>query len=178
MAELRPDLKFASVDISGQPEHTPRNTDFARADLETDRLPWPDRSFDSITCMHVIEHLRSADNLWREVARLLKPGGRVYMETPGPESVATPSPPDALRGKVTLNFYDDPTHIAPVPVAALVQGARSQDLVVVRTGRSRNWLFVAAYPVLALLGHTRKRYVAKLHWTGWSAYLVAERPLR
>lgn len=178
MAELRPDLVFASVDIAGRPQHTPPNIDFARADLETDRLPWPDRSFDSITCMHVVEHLRSADNLWRETARLLKPGGRIYVETPAPESVNAPSPPESLRGKVTLNFYDDSTHVAPVPIAALAEDARAQALVVRRAGRSRNWLFVASYPFLVLLGQSRKRYVAKLHWTGWSAYLVAERPLR
>jgi SAM-dependent methyltransferase len=178
MAELRPDLKFASVDIAGRPRRTPSNTDFARVDLEGDSLPWPDGSFDAITCMHVVEHLRSTTNLWREIARLLKPGGRVYIETPGPESIDTPSPPPELRGKITLNFYDDPTHVAPVAVATLERDARGNALTVVRTGRSRNWLFAAAYPVLSALGHTRKRYVAKLHWTGWSAYLVAERPLR
>jgi hypothetical protein len=128
--------------------------------------------------MHVVEHLRGANNLWNEIGRLLKPGGRVYIETPGQESVNTASPPDTLRGKVTVNFYDDPTHIAPVPIASLEQAAQSRGLIVKRTGRSRNWLFAAAYPVLVLLGQSRKRYVAKLHWIGWSVYLVAERPLR
>ncbi|HJQ10202.1 MAG TPA: class I SAM-dependent methyltransferase [Gemmatimonadaceae bacterium] len=178
MAELRPDLKFASVDIAGRPRHTPGTIDFAQADLEHDSLPWPDGSFDAITCMHVVEHLRSATNMWREIARLLKPGGRVYIETPGPESIDAPSPPPRLRGKITLNFYDDPTHVAPVPIASMETDARGNGLAVLRTGRSRNWLFVAAYPLLCALGQSRKRYVAKLHWTGWSAYLVAERPLR
>jgi SAM-dependent methyltransferase len=176
MSELRSDLKFASVDIAGRPAKTPPNTSFAQANLESDRLPWPDGSFDAITCMHVVEHLHTMTNLWNEVARLLRPGGRVYVETPGLESLTTPSPPESLRGKITLNFYDDPTHIDPVPVAILVSAARDAGLIPTRTGRSRNWLFTAAYPVLAILSRSRKRYVAKLHWLGWSVYLIAEKP--
>lgn len=177
MSELRPDLHFASVDLGAPPARMPPETRFARANLESDSLPWPDGSFDAITCMHVVEHLRTMANLWREIGRLLKPGGRVYIETPGLQSVTTPSPPASLRGKITLNFYDDPTHIQPVSIVSLVGAAREAGLVVNRTGRSRNWLFAAAYPVLSLLPPTRKRYVAKLHWVGWSAYLIAEKPV-
>jgi SAM-dependent methyltransferase len=176
MSELRPDLRFGSVDIAGRPPRTPKDTSFAQADLQSDSLPWPDGSFDAITCMHVVEHLRTLTNLWSEIARLLKRGGRVYIETPGLQSIATPSPPESLRGKITLNFYDDPTHIAPVSIASLVSAARDAGLTVKRTGKSRNWLFAAAYPFLAIIPATRKRYVAKLHWLGWSVYLVAEKP--
>jgi 2-polyprenyl-3-methyl-5-hydroxy-6-metoxy-1,4-benzoquinol methylase len=176
MYELRPDLKFASVDIAARPARTPPDTSFAQANLESDRLPWSDRSFDSITCMHVVEHLRAMTTLWGEIARLLKPGGRVYMETPGLESVNTPGPPASLRGQITLNFYDDPTHIHPVPLTAMMTEARDAGLIVTRTGRSRNWLFAAAYPVLSILSRSRKRYVAKLHWLGWSVYLIAQKP--
>ena len=176
MAELRPNLTFASVDIAGRPTRTPPNTSFAKANLESDKLPWPDGSFDAITCMHVVEHLQTMTKLWSEMARLLKPGGRVYIETPGPPSVTTPSPPESLRGKITLNFYDDPTHIQPVPVASLVSAAKNVGLAATHAGRSRNWLFAGAYPLLAILPLTRRRYVAKLHWLGWSAYLIAEKP--
>lgn len=178
MAELRPDLSFASVDIAGRPPHFPSNAAFACADLETDTLPWPAGSFDAITCMHVVEHLQTMTNLWNEIARLLKPGGNVYVETPGPESVDTPSPPESLRGKITVNFYDDPTHIQPVTVTSLVAGATEVGLVAARSGRSRNLLFAAAYPALAILPANRRRYVAKLHWLGWSAYLIAQQPAR
>jgi len=176
MWELRPDLEFYSVDIAGRPARTPPGTFFAQANLESDRLPWPDGLFDSITCMHVVEHLQTMSNLWREIARLLKPQGRVYIETPGLASLETPSAPDALRGNVTLNFFDDPTHVQPVPVSALSQAARDVGLSARESGRSRNWIFAAAYPLLSLFGSTRKKYVAKLHWVGWSVYLIAQKP--
>jgi SAM-dependent methyltransferase len=177
MWELRPDLSFFSVDIAGPPARMPPNASFALADLESQKLPWADRSFDSITCMHLIEHLRTSTNLWREAARLLKPAGRIYLETPGVESLKTTSAPPPFKGRVTLNFFDDPTHIDPVPIDALARAARDAGLRVTKTGRSRNWIFVLAYPLLLLLPVTRQRYVARLHWLGWSVYLIAEKPL-
>src|SRR5258705_9695809 len=63
MWELRPDLHYFAVDICDRPTRTPPNTTFARVDLETQSLPWPDQFFDSITCMHLIEHLRTTTNL-------------------------------------------------------------------------------------------------------------------
>lgn len=176
MSELRPDLRYASVDIAGRPPRTPPNTEFARANLESDSLPWPDASFDAITCMHVVEHLRTMQNLWREVARLLKPGGRVYIETPGVESLTAPRLPASKRGGITLNFYDDPTHVDPVPVPSLAAAATEVGLAIEKTGRSRNWLFAAAYPLLWLRPATRTRNVARLHWLGWSVYLIARKP--
>ena len=175
MWELRPDLQFASVDIAGRPPRMPRDTSFAQANLESDVLPWTDGSFDAITCMHVVEHLRTMTNLWREIARLLKPGGRVYIETPGVESLTIPKVPPSLRGGITMNFYDDPTHVEPVPMSSLADAAAQVGLRVERTGRSRNWLFAAMYPLLSIRPTTRHRNVAKLHWLGWSAYLIARK---
>ncbi len=177
MWELRPDLHFFAVDIADRPTRTPPSTTFARVDLEREPLPWPDGFFDSITCMHLIEHLKTTTNLWREMARVLKPGGRAYVETPGEESVTTKSAPGELRGKVTLNFFDDRTHLLPVPIQTMAESARKNGLESARTGRSRNWIFAASYPFFLLLPRRRNRYVAKLHWLGWSAYLIAQKRL-
>jgi SAM-dependent methyltransferase len=177
MWELRPDLHFFAVDIAPRPARIPPSAGFAQVDLESQPLPWPDGFFDSVTCMHLIEHLKTTENLWREIARVLKPGGRAYIETPGPESVHTPSAPGKLRGQVTMNFFDDATHILPVPTEMMEKAARECELEVAKVGRSRNWIFAASYPFFALLPARRTRYVAKLHWLGWSAYLIAQKPL-
>jgi SAM-dependent methyltransferase len=177
-AELRPDLQYAAVDLK-KPVSLPSGTDFAVVNLEQQAFPWPASHFDSISCMHLIEHLRDSRNLWSECARVLKDGGRIYMETPGPLSLTARTVTGAAAGSVTMNFYDDPTHTELVPVAAMQQSAEAAGLRVTASGKSRNLLFVLAYPLLALLRpNTRQRYVAKLHWMGWSHYLVAERPVR
>jgi SAM-dependent methyltransferase len=177
MAELRPDLRWFAVDAAGRPECYPRGCQFHRADLERDRLPWPDKSMDAITCLHLVEHLNDVSLLLAEIARLLKPGGRFYLETPHPRSLTLSSPRGRAAGTFTLNFYDDPTHLRPVPIGALAREARRAGLEVVEAGTSRNWLFAAAWLVFLFLPPSRKKYTARIHWLGWSAYLIARRPL-
>jgi SAM-dependent methyltransferase len=45
-------------------------------------VPWPDRSFDTILCSHVIEHVPDDEHLVGEFARALKPGGRAHLLVP------------------------------------------------------------------------------------------------
>jgi SAM-dependent methyltransferase len=126
--------------------------------------------------MHVVEHLKEPSRLIREAARVLKPGGRLYIETPHPKSVNLKS----ARGKgtehVTVNFFDDETHIRPLPHSELESACRDAGLSKVKSGTSRNLLFAAAFPLICLLRpRTRTRYVAQLHFTGWSIYTEAMR---
>ncbi len=175
MAELRPDLRFFAADREGTPEKYPPGCQFQRADLERDRLPWGTGSMDSITCMHLVEHLRDMTLLLQEAARLLKAGGRIYFETPHPKSLTLASPRGRAAGTFTLNFYDDPTHVQVVTMDALARQAQSIGLEVVASGISRNWLFAAAYPLLRFFPPSRRRFTAQVHWVGWSAYLIARR---
>ena len=72
----------------------------------------PDDSLDLITAFHLIEHM-NADKLIRlldEIKRTLKPGGRVFLETPSPENLVV----------AACNFYADPTHHKPVNPHTLV----------------------------------------------------------
>lgn len=171
IAELRPDLHLRSADKFGQPERYPAQCDFQRCDFVSDRLPWPDASVDAITCMHVVEHLADLKNLLAEVTRLLRPGGQVYFETPHPKTVHLPS----AKGKFTLNFFDDPTHVRVVPLEELATGFAGTTLTTARSGISRNWLFAAAHPFLGFAAESRKKFTARVHWIGWSAYLVARK---
>ena len=176
MAELRPDLRFFAADLKGAPEKYPLGCQFQRADLERDRLPWPGGSMDAITCMQLVEHLRSYDLLLQEAMRLLKPGGRIFFETPHPKSLTLSSPRGRAVGTFTLNFYDDLTHVRLVTMGALAQQARGAGLEVAASGTSRNWLFAAAYPLFLRLPQSRQKFTTYVHWLGWSAYLLARRP--
>lgn len=45
-------------------------------------LPFPDNSFDLITCSEVIEHVRNPDRALQDMYRILKPGGLLLISTP------------------------------------------------------------------------------------------------
>jgi SAM-dependent methyltransferase len=51
--------------------------------VETDRYPYPDASFDIVLCCEILEHLGSnPSHLLRESHRILKPGGYLMLSTP------------------------------------------------------------------------------------------------
>jgi len=66
-----------------------------------------DNSLSAITAFHFVEHLplETLISFLDEIARTLKPGGLVILETPNPENI--------LVG--ACNFYLDPTHRNPIP---------------------------------------------------------------
>jgi 2-polyprenyl-3-methyl-5-hydroxy-6-metoxy-1,4-benzoquinol methylase len=51
------------------------------ADLE-DGLPFPNESFGLVTCLELIEHIAGAEDLLKEVYRVLHPGGYLLLSTP------------------------------------------------------------------------------------------------
>ena len=51
-------------------------------DLNVDELPYPDASFDLVTCTEVIEHLEHYRSAIREINRVLRPGGVFVVSTP------------------------------------------------------------------------------------------------
>jgi len=54
----------------------------SRADLNEDKLPYPDNYFDLVIMEEVIEHLINPDNAIKEVHRVLKPRGLLVISTP------------------------------------------------------------------------------------------------
>lgn len=50
--------------------------------LNDDRLPYPDASFDLVTCTEVVEHLEHYRKTIREMYRVLKPSGTLVVTTP------------------------------------------------------------------------------------------------
>jgi SAM-dependent methyltransferase len=81
----------------------------------------PDDSLDLVTAFHLIEHM-NAGKLFRlldEIKRTLKPGGRVFIETPSPENIVV----------AACNFYADPTHHKPVNPHTLMFVLRQKGFV-------------------------------------------------
>ena len=67
----------------------------------------PAGSLDLITAFHLIEHLPGdlLDRLIASARHALRPGGLLILETPNPENFIVGS----------CNFYNDPTHLNPLP---------------------------------------------------------------
>lgn len=77
--EQRP-ARIVGVDVTAEPRGN-RNIDTAaRADLGA--LPFRDATFDIAISSHVAEHLTEPERVFGELARVLKPGGRLLILTP------------------------------------------------------------------------------------------------
>jgi 2-polyprenyl-3-methyl-5-hydroxy-6-metoxy-1,4-benzoquinol methylase len=47
-----------------------------------EKLPFPNKSFDAVTLLEVIEHLKNPEKTLKEIKRVLKPNGQVIISTP------------------------------------------------------------------------------------------------
>lgn len=45
-------------------------------------LPWDDGSFDLVTCQQVLEHVENVEAVVRELVRVTRPGGKIFVSTP------------------------------------------------------------------------------------------------
>ncbi|MFQ5462769.1 MAG: class I SAM-dependent methyltransferase [Phycisphaerae bacterium] len=45
-------------------------------------IPYPDGSFDAVFCLSVLDHIADRERGFRELARVLKPGGQLYIDVP------------------------------------------------------------------------------------------------
>jgi SAM-dependent methyltransferase len=63
---------------------TPENRRTKKADVYYDghKLPFEDSSFDAVICNQVLEHVFEPDAFLREIARVLKAGGRLLLTVP------------------------------------------------------------------------------------------------
>lgn len=77
--------------------------DVAQADIENDKLPFPDESFDIVLFMEILEHLRlDPFHALREVRRVLRPNGRIVVSTPNI------TPLHRLRFFIGKSYFDHP----------------------------------------------------------------------
>ena len=131
LARRRPDISVAGLELSEEGSiygpapiyelcATPRFKRFV-CDIERDRFPFADESFDGAFLSHVIEHVVQKQRVLAEIRRTLKQGGLLYVETPGPQSLKLRWPDWLPHGPLaTMNFYDDKTHVeGPLSAASM-----------------------------------------------------------
>lgn len=81
-----------------------------------------DNSFDVITARHVIEHISEPHPFMSELARILKPGGRLIIETPNSDAIG--------RAILGANWFANevPRHLILFSAKSLVRLANKYDL--------------------------------------------------
>lgn len=83
----RPDRDFTICDVDERAIRMARDhygSKLAHADVLVPGEPWPyqDEQFDLVVSMDVIEHLPDPEPWLRELVRVLRPGGQLYLTTP------------------------------------------------------------------------------------------------
>lgn len=75
--------QFAGVDlVNVLVESSVPDFHFEQADLNAEKLPFAESTFDLIFCNHLIEHLFETEHLMDELYRVVSPGGLVVVSTP------------------------------------------------------------------------------------------------
>jgi SAM-dependent methyltransferase len=94
--------------------------------LDIQNMDLPDSSVDVLLTPHVLEHVPDTDRALAEVYRVLKPGGRMFLQIPMPQGVTAPPTKPEYHGDNTLVYWRfgwdlrDKLEKAGFTVAALV----------------------------------------------------------
>jgi len=84
----RGDFHYVGVDVVAHPAFPP-GLELVRANLDREPIPLPNDSADIVVSAETIEHVENPRALMRELVRLLRPGGWVFVTTPNQLSVAS-----------------------------------------------------------------------------------------
>ncbi len=142
LRNIYPSINVYGIDILPEAD-VPEFYTYKQVNLEEGVLPFPDNEFDAIVLTHVIEHLHSPLSLGNEIRRVLRNGGRLYVETPNWKSILVPSFGFHRDQLNPFNFFDDPTHIRPWTKHSLFLFLfQSCHLRVAKIATARIWLRV------------------------------------
>lgn len=176
---LYPEIEFHGIDIRDEKD-VPDFIKYKKVDLDKSELPYPDGQFDTIIVAHVLEHLHFPLRLGPEIYRLLKKGGRVYIETPNWTSLFVPSFGFKREQLNTLNFYDDHTHIKPWSKQGIFSFLHSAcNLSVKKVGTVRNLFRIPLDPLVIIWGFLsgNRNIIVSAIWNlyGWRIYGIGRK---
>lgn len=179
LAAARSDLYLVGVDRRRHPTLA-TEVNFLGRDLDAEPLPFADGSFQLVVCAHVLEHLGRPTAVIGELARVLSPGGLLYVELPSERSLRVPSAPRWLDPRPPLAFHDEPTHVwAPHSPQALASRLTDAGLRVEEAGRARSpgrWLSAGPRLARGLLARDGRAFVESIeHLGGLASYAIATR---
>lgn len=168
MERANPDIQSFGIDL-GYPSSFLSDGSFSRGSAS--QIPFADDGFDVVTCAHVVEHLQDPQACVRELVRVCRPGGFVYIETPSPRSAWFP---------FFNTFWDDPTHVRPYSRVGLKRLLNISGVDDVKSGVKRSWpavLFGLPYlPIGVLSGDEQAKAMFGIYAFGFSVWAGGTKP--
>lgn len=118
-----PEKQFHGIDLMDRPHQLNDSIQWRIGDLN-ETIGLNDHSFESISAIEIIEHLENPRQVFRELFRLLKIGGKLILSTPNNESWRAILS-FILRGHF-VDFTDNsyPAHITPMNRKDLCRAAQ------------------------------------------------------
>ena len=172
-------VEYHGIDILPE-EKVDSFINFRNVNLEESELPYEANYFDAIIFTHVLEHLNNPLSLGNEINRILKKGGRIYVEAPNWSSILVPSFGFHREQHNPFNFYDDPTHIKPWTKHGIYEFlSENCKLKVEKVGIVRNWIRIPLDLFIIIFGFisgNRKRIISSF-WNiyGWCVFGIGEK---
>ena len=134
----------------------------------TGPFPYADGAFDLVIAVEVTEHILDHENFFREINRILKPGGRLYISTPNILSMKSrfrflfQGFPYGFK-PLEMRQYDGMQHLASLSLdqynyLAIKHGFKEAEVGIDRKQSTSRWLRIMLLPVM-LLSRTSKKYI-------------------
>ncbi len=168
MERSNPSIHTLGIDLGQPPEYLAKG-EFLRG--LADQLPFPDNSFDLVTCAHVLEHVYDPERCVREFLRVCRPGGNIYIETPSPRSAWMP---------FLATFWDDPTHVRPysqVGLRRILEVAGGEQLVSgVKKSLPAVLFGLPYFPIGLMTGDRQAKAMFAIYAFGFSVWSGAVKP--
>jgi len=132
-ASLAAGVRYAGIDRV-EPPGRPGHAHFVRCSDAS--LELPDDACDLVVAGHVLEHVTQPIEFAAELLRIVKPGGRLWIESPSELGCHTVASGDAQDQRF-FSFWDDPTHVRPWTPGALYRLAISCQAVPIALQRGQ-----------------------------------------
>ncbi len=128
-------LEVTGIDISEEAKEFPHSFEVKICDVENEKLPFEENSFDIIYSKSFIEHLYYPERYLTEAYRVLKPGGILLTLVPDWESAYK-------------TYFDDFTHRTPFTIVSLHDAYKMYGFKKVNVFKFRQLPILWRFPIL------------------------------
>jgi SAM-dependent methyltransferase len=109
--------RYVGVDVVRHPGY-PAELTLVEVDLDRGHVPLDDACADAVVCAETIEHVENPRALMRELVRLARPGGWVFVTTPNQLSAASLL---CLVARGQFQYFQEAPGLYPAHITALLE---------------------------------------------------------